>query len=152
MKRGKRGGEKGRKKKENKAGYTATPVACGWAGAVFEVTWSLGQEQWGRRPQKKKKKKVWRTDGRTDGRTDKVGCRVACTRLKTLLNRNNLVPGDHYDHHNRRDHLLLSFTSHSPGQLFFPLCKRKKTIFSRLMHGVMISMPLCLNVKNRNIL
>ena len=23
---------------ENKAGYTATPVACGWAGAVFEVT------------------------------------------------------------------------------------------------------------------
>ena len=38
----------------NKAGYTATPVACGWAGAVFEVTWSLGQEQWGQRPQKKK--------------------------------------------------------------------------------------------------
>ena len=23
---------------ENKAEYTATPVACGWAGAVFEVT------------------------------------------------------------------------------------------------------------------
>ena len=22
----------------NKAGYTATPVACGWAGAIFEVT------------------------------------------------------------------------------------------------------------------
>ena len=22
----------------NKAGYTATPVACGWAGADFEVT------------------------------------------------------------------------------------------------------------------
>ena len=22
----------------NKAGYTATLVACGWAGAVFEVT------------------------------------------------------------------------------------------------------------------
>ena len=30
---------------DNKAGYTATPVACGWAGAVFEVTWSFGQEQ-----------------------------------------------------------------------------------------------------------
>ena len=29
----------------NKAGYTATTVACGWAGAVFEVTGSLGQEQ-----------------------------------------------------------------------------------------------------------
>ena len=30
---------------ENKAGYTATPVACGWAGAVFEVISSFGQEQ-----------------------------------------------------------------------------------------------------------
>ena len=30
---------------ENKAGYTATTVACGWAGAVFEVTLSFGQEQ-----------------------------------------------------------------------------------------------------------
>ena len=29
----------------NKAGYTATPVACGWAGTVIEVTRSLGQEQ-----------------------------------------------------------------------------------------------------------
>ena len=29
----------------NKAGYTATPVACGWAGAIFEVTPSFGQEQ-----------------------------------------------------------------------------------------------------------
>ena len=25
-------------KKNNKAGYTATPVACRWAGAIFEVT------------------------------------------------------------------------------------------------------------------
>ena len=29
----------------DKAGYTATPVACGWAGAVFEDTGSFGQEQ-----------------------------------------------------------------------------------------------------------
>ena len=29
----------------NKAGYTANPVACGWAGAVIEVTSSFGQEQ-----------------------------------------------------------------------------------------------------------
>ena len=29
----------------NKAGYTATPVACGWAGAAFEVTRSFAQEQ-----------------------------------------------------------------------------------------------------------
>ena len=42
----------------NKAGYTATPVACGWAGAIFEVTRAFGQEQWGQRPQKNKKNKV----------------------------------------------------------------------------------------------
>ena len=30
---------------KNKAGYTATPVACGWAGAIIEVTRSFGQEQ-----------------------------------------------------------------------------------------------------------
>ena len=29
----------------NKAGYTATEVACGWAGAIFEATPSFGQEQ-----------------------------------------------------------------------------------------------------------
>ena len=29
----------------NKAGYTATEVACGWAGAIFEATASFGQEQ-----------------------------------------------------------------------------------------------------------
>ena len=29
----------------NKAGYTATPVACGWAGAIIEVSGTFGQEQ-----------------------------------------------------------------------------------------------------------
>ena len=29
----------------NKGGYTATEVACGWAGAIFEVTRPFGQEQ-----------------------------------------------------------------------------------------------------------
>ena len=29
----------------NKAGYTATEVAFGWAGAVFEVTRPFGQKQ-----------------------------------------------------------------------------------------------------------
>ena len=39
--------EGGRKSKGNinKAGYTATPVACGWAGAVFKATKAFGQ--WG---------------------------------------------------------------------------------------------------------
>ena len=33
-------------KKRNKAGYTATLVACGWAGAMIEkVTGAFGQEQ-----------------------------------------------------------------------------------------------------------
>ena len=31
----------------NKAGYTATEVACGWARAIFEVTRPFGQEQGG---------------------------------------------------------------------------------------------------------
>ena len=31
--------------KKNKAGYTATKVACGWAGAIFEVTRTFEQEQ-----------------------------------------------------------------------------------------------------------
>ena len=31
----------------NKAGYTANEVACGWAGAIFEVTRPFGQEQGG---------------------------------------------------------------------------------------------------------
>ena len=30
---------------KNKAGYTATEVACGWAGAIFEVARPFGQEQ-----------------------------------------------------------------------------------------------------------
>ena len=30
---------------KNKAGYTATEVAWGWAGAIFEVTRPFGQEQ-----------------------------------------------------------------------------------------------------------
>ena len=29
----------------NKAGYTATPVVCGWAGAIIEVSGTFGQEQ-----------------------------------------------------------------------------------------------------------
>ena len=31
--------------KQNKAGYMATKLACGWAGAIFEVTGPFGQEQ-----------------------------------------------------------------------------------------------------------
>ena len=73
----------------NKAGYTATKVACGWAGAIFEVTRPFGQEQWGQRNKIIKKSKVWQTNRPTDQPTnrptDKAGCRVACTRLKICL-------------------------------------------------------------------
>ena len=43
---------------ENKAGYTATAVACGWAGAIFEVTRPFGQEQWGQKNKIIKKSKM----------------------------------------------------------------------------------------------
>ena len=36
----------------DRATYTATEVACGWAGATFKVTSSFGQEHIGQRPQK----------------------------------------------------------------------------------------------------
>ena len=40
--------------KENKAGYTATLVACGWAGAVLEkVTRASGQEPYAQKAQKR---------------------------------------------------------------------------------------------------
>ena len=45
-------------KKINKAGYTATEVACGWAGVIFEVTSPLGQQQWGQRNKIIKKSKT----------------------------------------------------------------------------------------------
>ena len=32
-------------RKKNKAGYTATDVVCGWAGAIFEVTKPVRKEQ-----------------------------------------------------------------------------------------------------------
>ena len=48
---------------ENKAGYTVTPVACGWAGAIFEVTKHLGRS--GEAKKTKKPKKV-KCDRRTD--------------------------------------------------------------------------------------
>ena len=64
---------------ENKAGYTATPVACGWAGAIFEISGAFGQERYSQKPHKRQKKVKCdgRTNGRTDQRTDKAGCRVA---------------------------------------------------------------------------
>ena len=65
-------------RRSNKAGYTATPVACGWAGAIFEVSWPFGQERWG---QKNQKSSV--TDRRTDGPT-KQGVESRSTRLKIV--------------------------------------------------------------------
>ena len=53
---------------KNKAGYTATEVACGWAGAIFEVTGAYGQKQFGQKAQKRQKSSVM--DGPTDGPTN----------------------------------------------------------------------------------
>ena len=44
--------------RQSKAGYTATLVACGWAGAVLEkLTRTSGQEQYAQKAQKRRKKK-----------------------------------------------------------------------------------------------
>ena len=40
----------------NKAGHQATPVACGWGGAIFELTRAFGQEQYGQKIKNIKKK------------------------------------------------------------------------------------------------
>ena len=61
-------------KQKNKAGCTATPVACGWAGAIFEVTIPFGLEQQGQKIRIIKKVKC---DQQTDRSTNNVGCRVA---------------------------------------------------------------------------
>ena len=67
----------------NKAGYTATEVACGWAGAVMK---NAHPSIWvGAVTQKPSvtPKKLTRMDRRTNHPTDITGYRVACTRLKT---------------------------------------------------------------------
>ena len=38
-------GKKAKRLRRNRAGYTTTEVACGWAGAIFEVTRLFGQER-----------------------------------------------------------------------------------------------------------
>ena len=54
----------------NKAGYKATLVACGWAGAVLEkVTRGSGQEPYVQKAQKRQKVKREPTDRPTDGPT-----------------------------------------------------------------------------------
>ena len=47
--------------------YTATEVACGWAGAIFEVTRPFGQEQRVQKNEIIRKSNV--TDRLTDGQS-----------------------------------------------------------------------------------
>ena len=64
----------------NKAEYTATLVACGWAGAVLEkVNRASGQEPHAQKAQicQKSKKRDRLTNQPTDQPTDIAGCRVA---------------------------------------------------------------------------
>ena len=63
--------------RKNKAGFTATPVACGWTGAVLEkVIRASGREQWAQEAQKRPKSKK-ATDQPTDRPINMAGCRVA---------------------------------------------------------------------------
>ena len=52
----KKAGRRERKGDENLARYTATPLACGWAGAVFEVNCHLGRSSEAKDRKKKTKK------------------------------------------------------------------------------------------------
>ena len=51
----------------NKAGNTATPVACGWAGAVLEATYHLGRSH---EAKDSKNSKNIKCEGRTDRPTN----------------------------------------------------------------------------------
>ena len=62
---------------KNKAGYTATSVACGWAGAVFELLKHLARSTEAKDRKNIKIVKWGPTDRPTDSRTDKAGYRVA---------------------------------------------------------------------------
>ena len=75
---------------KKQAGYTATPIALGWAGAVFEDISIWIRRDKKRRPHQRRihiKDKQVPTDGSTDGWMEKAGCKVACTRLKRGGNR-----------------------------------------------------------------
>ena len=56
--------------KRNKAGYTATSVACGWAGAVIELLEHLGKSGEAKDRKNIKKVKWGQTDQPTDRPTD----------------------------------------------------------------------------------
>ena len=58
-------GQEASTKITNKAGYTATLVACGWAGALLEVTGASGQEPYTQKAQQRQKSKKG-TDRPTD--------------------------------------------------------------------------------------
>ena len=63
---------------KNKAGYTATLVACGWAGAVLEkVTRASGQEPYAQSSKNAEKVKRGLTNKLTNQWTNIAGCRVA---------------------------------------------------------------------------
>ena len=63
--------------KNNKAGYTATPVACGGQGLFLRSLDHLGKSSEAKDRKKKKIKCDRRMDGSTNRRTDKAGYRVA---------------------------------------------------------------------------
>ena len=74
---------------KNKAGYTATLVACGWAGAVFELLKHLGKCSEAKDRKNIKKVKWGPTDRPTNQPTDrrtKRGVVSRSTRLKSIFN------------------------------------------------------------------
>ena len=65
----------------------ATPVACGWAGAVLELTEAFGQEQWIKKKYQKDKKgsvKMRLTDWPTDEPTAGVELRIMWLKISVI--------------------------------------------------------------------
>ena len=81
-----------RKLENNKAGYTAFLVACGWA-VIVKVTRAFGQEQWAQNTQKRRKSNMG-TNRPTDIWTDrwtKRGVKSRGTQLEIKKTINWLV-------------------------------------------------------------
>ena len=71
----------------NKAGYTATLVACGWAGAVFELLKHLARSSEAK-DRKNIKKIKWGLTNRPTDRRKKRGIESRSTRLKIKILKN----------------------------------------------------------------
>ena len=79
----------------NKAGYTATQVACGWAGAIFDVTRAFGQEQYGQRIKNIKKTTERRTKRGVESRSTRQK-RINSARIRSSTKKLQYLDLSHF--------------------------------------------------------